>query len=400
MAKQKKVKTRYPGVYRAGDQWFIQATGRDRHGKKVFKSRYLPGDMPVAEVRHARSELALALSRSLEAGEAAVELRAATVADFAERWMKRKRELLKPSVRERYLRVLADHVLPFLGERTLESLTRADVEEWVVWAQRQRTKRGEPYAQDTLRSWWRVLGVLLRDAAAEVALPDPTVRVGPPKSRVRGKRESTTLTGEQLRDLLEAVRAHYPAWYAEVFVMASSGIRPGELYALRWRDVDEKAGVLHIRRSVWRGVEGTTKTHDPRQVALSAPMRVVLLEHRQRMMRAQHAGLDAGLDAGPHADLVFPGAHGQFRSAPALLKTLRLSAEAAGIPTRVTPQVLRRTVNTLLLEAGVSAVVIRSQMGHASAQMTSRYAGIHREAKLAALDRLHEMVGEVPTPDW
>jgi integrase len=149
---------------------------------------------------------------------------------------------------------------------------------------------------------------------------------------------------------------------------------------------------VHIRRSVWRGKVGTTKTHDPRQVALTNQMRAVLRDHRQRLVREQHPGLEPGL--------VFPATHGGHRIAQSLLKTLRLVGEAVGIPTRVTPQVLRRTVNTLLLEAGVSAVVIRSQMGHASAQMTSRYAGIHQEAKMAAVERLHDLVGEVPTPEW
>jgi integrase len=48
--------------------------------------------------------------------------------------------------------------------------------------------------------------------------------------------------------------------------------------------------------------------------------------------------------------------------------------------------VLRRTFDTLSLESGVDQVVLRSQMGHSSPAMTSRYAGVRVERKQAAVD--------------
>ncbi len=45
-----------------------------------------------------------------------------------------------------------------------------------------------------------------------------------------------------------------------------------------------------------------------------------------------------------------------------------------------------------MLEAGVNEVVLRAQMGHADRAMTSRYAGIHAEAKQAAVAQLHALV--------
>ena len=55
------------------------------------------------------------------------------------------------------------------------------------------------------------------------------------------------------------------------------------------------------------------------------------------------------------------------------------------------PQVLRRTFNTLMVEAGVDRIVLRSQMGHCSEEMTERYAGVSVEAKLAAVRRLENL---------
>ena len=54
----------------------------------------------------------------------------------------------------------------------------------------------------------------------------------------------------------------------------------------------------------------------------------------------------------------------------------------------MTPQVLRRTFNTLLVHAGVDRIVLRSQMGHTSEEMTRRYASVDIGAKHDAVTRL------------
>jgi integrase len=81
-----------------------------------------------------------------------------------------------------------------------------------------------------------------------------------------------------------------------------------------------------------------------------------------------------------------------------LFKTLGIVGQIAGIEQKVGPQVLRRTMNTLLVEAGVSAVVVRAQMGHTTPRMTDRYAGIHQSVKVAAVDALVAATKEVLSP--
>ena len=73
------------------------------------------------------------------------------------------------------------------------------------------------------------------------------------------------------------------------------------------------------------------------------------------------------------------------RASSSLYKPLTLAAEAAKTDVRVTPQVLRRTFNTLMTHAGVDRIVLRSQMGHSSEEMTRRYAGVDIEDKHAAV---------------
>ncbi len=101
------------------------------------------------------------------------------------------------------------------------------------------------------------------------------------------------------------------------------------------------------------------------------------------MVAEQRRGLEDGW--------VFPSQRGTLRTSSSLHKPLELAAHAAGIDVRVTPQVLRRTFNTLMVHAGVDRIVLRSQMGHCSEEMTERYAGVSVQAKQAAVHRLVEL---------
>ena len=380
---EKKMARKIPGVKRlANGGYFVRVTARCPRTKvKVHRKKTLP-PMPIEDVLLVRATMAKKLKEELERGrqQQAQARRQATVADYAEQWLKQRTKRLRASVGNIYLQILADRILPVIGEKFVAEITRAHVEEWVIWAERQRNMHGRAYAQDTLRSWWRVLGTLLRDAAAEYGIPDPTSRVSPPRSRVRNVREKRTLTVDQLTKLLDAAKHHFPEWHAEIFVLAMSGMRPGELYALRWEDLDYDGGCIHIRRAVWKQNVGPTKTDAPRDVAMPAAIAAVLKEHRQQLLRSQHPGLDSGL--------VFPSLKGTHRYSSTLSKTLGLVAEIAELPLRVGPQVLRRTFNTLLLETGVNQIVLRSQMGHTTQAMTQRYAGVHIERKQEAVQTL------------
>ena len=60
----------------------------------------------------------------------------------------------------------------------------------------------------------------------------------------------------------------------------------------------------------------------------------------------------------------------------------------AKIGQRIGPQVMRRSLNTMMLAEGVDQITLRSIMGHTSEPMTQRYAGIGHEAKAEAIERV------------
>ena len=115
----------------------------------------------------------------------------------------------------------------------------------------------------------------------------------------------------------------------------------------------------------------------------------------ERQLAERRPGFDSGL--------LFPSLTGGYRGPESLHKPLRKAAAAAGVPIRVGPLVLRRTFNTLMLQSGVDRIVLRSQMGHCSEQMTERYAGVPVAAKRGAVaefeQRIASLTSEGCTPN-
>jgi len=274
--------------------------------------------------------------------------------DYAPQWLAGLQ--LRPSTVERYAAALGHHILPELGQVRVDRLTRPTVQNWCAWASVRIRANGERYAHATVMGWWRICKELLQDAAADYDLPDPTRRVRPPASPVAKVRERRALTRDELAALLEAIGERQPEWYPEVYVLAHTGMRPGELYALTWGDIDPAAGWIHIRRAVWRGKVAGTKTGAERRAALTAGISDAL--------RAKPRGL-------PKA-LVFPSATGGHRGPQSLLNMLKRLCRSIGM-VAVTPYTFRYTFRTLTRDAGAPDELVRAIQGHATPEMGAHY---------------------------
>ncbi len=385
--KKVRKKTRYQGVYQLDEgRWLVRAVTRDPRTKRQVAREKVLTLATVEEAVVTRDALVRALEVELDPPPTPLRT---TVADYAERWIALKAARVRPSVLDHYMDVLGKRVLPLLGERDVTSLVRRDVEGWVVWAEAQTSSREQAYARDTLHGWWRVLCNFLRDAAADFDIPDPVRRIRPPSSAVRNVSEHRALSGVQLQALLSTVESTFPKWYAEVHLLAHTGMRPSELYGLQWDDVDFVEGVIAIRRSVdaLREVENAPKTGSPREVALTPRMRVVLERHRREQLRERGTR---------GSSLLFPNTQGGYRGAPALLNLLRLASRAAGLPITVGPKTLRKTFITLTALSGTDRLAIRANVGHCDEAMTERYAWVSTAEKRKVVEALEGLTGVSP----
>lgn len=201
---------------------------------------------------------------------------------------------------------------------------------------------------------------------------------------------------EELGTFLTAVSGdvHAALWH----VAALTGMRRGELVALRWEDVDLETGTITVCRSVGRGLDGV---HDKepksdagrRTVELDEPIVDVLRAHRQAQLERRMA-LGAGWS--DHG-LVFCQIAGTSID-PDLLTTWwrhLVRRRALGldlVPIRLHD--LRNSHCTQLLDAGVRPDVVTERLGHLSVAFTlqrygHRYAGDQRSGLARLRSRDH-----------
>lgn len=156
-------------------------------------------------------------------------------------------------------------------------------------------------------------------------------------------------------------RAGQDAQDAEaVRLSAYTGLRRGELVALRWKDVDWAGAKLTVSRALSLGVEGPPKSGSFRDVPLSDQALASLerLSHRQ--------------DFTSSADLVLCNAYGRHLDATALGRRYNRARDALGLrPLRWHD--LRHTFGSLLVAAGIDTVTVKAAMGHERITTTERY---------------------------
>lgn len=386
-------KTRHPGVYRTPNgQILIRWTLRHASGKRSDHEETLDAGVSLESAVATRARKIEEARRS--DSQAPEKQLPPTIGAFAASWLARKRPRMKLRAAESYAQILTDWVLPFLGHIRIDELRRSHLETWLGYVEewgyrRARAREPRPFepvwmqlvSRETLKGWWGKLKHVLRDACAECGLRDVTERIEGPRAHGRPTvHEQRTLSPEEI----QAVFAELPPqWRLEVLTDSLSGMRPGELYELQWdRDVDLVRGMITISRSHARGVVGPTKTGKIKSVPIGPDLLEALRAHRERQLRDQGEALATGL--------VFPaseaGRTNWRRTASALRNALERAGRHADLDVRVTPQVLRRSFNTLLKDRGITPEAIQAMMGHSTdGRMTARYYHARDEVKRAAV---------------
>jgi integrase len=192
------------------------------------------------------------------------------------------------------------------------------------------------------------------------------VRELPPAHRPRPERkEAAYFENEELPRLF--AQLNEASSKTLCFFALKTGMRQGELFALRWGDVDLEQAVVRVRRSYTGGVVSTPKNRERRDVDLISD--VVELLNGWRQTRSM--SLDDSL--------VFPGADGRAFLTPTVLLRRQLypAMTRAGIP-RVGPTQEKRTFHSFrhtfakrALETGAQITWLSRHLGHSSLKVTT-----------------------------
>jgi integrase len=315
--------------------------------------------------------------------------------DFAPQWLQNKRDDLAKSSIERYVNGLA-HASARFGEYFMDALDADDIEAWLD----QQIRKGA--APATVNGYLRILRCFFDGAIrARIRQDNPARMVRARKEgRTRGRR-GKALTAEQLgrfigtTEMLIAEKAITPDVGRLLLVLAWTGMRRGEAFALRWSDLVE--GELHVARSISYGMEKCTKTDDPRIVGIPEPLARVLADQKAWLHETEHRGLFSGLMFPASARHAVARARRTekpivwFRAGSCLDKPLRIILERAGLPA-ISPHSFRRTYENLLRRAGVDEHVRRTVAGWRSTDTQAIYASVDPSERAQAAASMTKLV--------
>ena len=276
--------------------------------------------------------------------------------DWLPQWLELKRPALAPKTLSNYAYVVNRHLLPLLGARPLHELTPQEV----------RNAYLQLADQGFSKSLLHQVKVILRQALQDAMFEDfvgRNVADGPRLPSFRQSRTARALNPGEVHLFLQSARTHRLGQLFEFVI--GTGLRRGEVCALKWAHLDLEAGLMHVQENITvvngKATLGEPKTEAGIRTVHLAPEASELLSRQRRAQQASGCG---------GASHVFTNAQGGRLYPDSLTKLAGKIAARAGVgPLRFHD--LRHTYASLMMSRGVPVEVVSEKLGHSRPSITA-----------------------------
>jgi integrase len=230
-------------------RWWEDVIGPDGSAQRMRRSEVLGSIAEIPTRREAEQMLADRL-RPINSGQFRPQS-ARTFRDYVESiWLPEVLPTVKYSTKKHYQYMTRVHLIPAFGNMQLRLITRDAVQSFLM------AKLRGGLSWKTVKHMRTVFGTVM--GAAEMAELIPSNPVRKTRFPRRGiVKEKPAIAPDKIRELLDALPEPSSS-LARLLVF--TGLRIGELLALRWQDIDLEHGVLQVRRSVYDGHFDEPKT--------------------------------------------------------------------------------------------------------------------------------------------
>jgi integrase len=339
------------------------------------KRRFFCGPT-VSAVRMARDRYLAEAGRATPQVE---ERDTPSVAQYSERFVEHAKANTRATTARSYEQVLRLHIEPYIGSVRLTELTRERILDVYDQVKRKVSASMAARVHVTLRA---MLNLALEERVIEssplASIRKAAPRYKPPKVEALSRSQALAVLREAKGHRLEAL-----------FVVAfSTGMRQGELFALRWSDIDLTKRTLSVVRSA-QEVNGEITFVDPkteasrRRIALSR-LAVSALRSRQRIAAGECH----------ESELVFPSEYGYPLRKSNFIRRVWEPIRCAAAIGMVRFHILRHTAASLLLAEGIHPKVVSEMLGHSSVRITlDTYSHLVPTLQAGAADAFDRVLG-------
>jgi len=349
-------------VRKRGNKWaFVVELGRDEKGKR--QQKWYSGFRTRKEAETERT----AVLASMQAG-GYVAPQKLTVAEYLERWLKDYAETnVAAKTRERYQEIIAKQITPRIGNVPLAKLQPLAIQGmYTALLQDGRADGKGGLSARSVHHVHRILSNALSQAVRWRLIPsNPCTAVEAPKPR---RAEIQAIDEAESAALLEVAAGS--RFRVHLLAAVLTGMRRGELLALRWEDVDLEGGKITVQRSLEQTRAGLAvkepKSGRARKLSIPALLVDALRVHRQEQMRAR--ALLKGDYGSAFGDLVFGQENGREWKPDVFSKAVGNFCRRVGLPLRL--HSLRHSHASQLLAMGTPVKIVQERLGHSSSVIT------------------------------
>ena len=293
-----------------------------------------------------------------------------TLQEFSKEFLAYQATINKPSVMDAKGTILRLHLLPAFGKRRLDRIDEQAIDKYTVKKLEHITPRGTVIEPATVNQHLKVLGRMLR-VARKWKLIHEIPEITLLKER---KSDFDFLDFEEADTFLATAAEHRPQWLPYMVVAMRTGLRVGEMVALRWReDIALDRGQLHVQQSYSRksGKFSSTKNDKNRKIPLTWDAIEAL--------RVQRGRVDG--------ERVFAREDGEVITDHATNYAIQKIAEKAGMR-HMHNHLMRHTFASHAVMRGIPIRQVQEWLGHASIVMTMRYAHLSKSVGDGLIQRL------------
>lgn len=367
-------KSKNHNLFKRGDTWYFKRRVRD---KRTKKDRWIKEALStnLTEARRLRDQRLKEIFVYGDVQKPEPDDRGPLFGELAKQWAKIKSPQIKASTMRDYKSSMNQYVLPKFGNHPIRDISYLDVQEFM--AELKCSAKRINNILVPMRSVFTMAfkeGIIKDNVMARVdnlRTDQPTIK---------------PMSIEESRKVIESVHPHYRNCLTTLFY---TGMRFGELAALKYSNVDLGRKVIRIRETLVYGVEGRPKTKKSvRDIDLLPPVVEALRDQRRFTLgKSDHVFLD--LTGKP----LNPDHVREVIWKPALVK--------AGIEYRPLMQT-RHTFATIMLSEGENIGWVQNMLGHGSLQMifTKYYAWIPKKTRNdgSAFMRAYNPGQDTPVP--
>jgi len=293
----------------------------------------------------------------------------------------KRRGRIKASTYDSYYRIVHNHILPGLGDTPMHRLTMQQIQLFLS------NLHSRGLSDGTVNNIFCYLSGVTRNAVKSGALAqDICEDISLPRSRQKAIRAFSLAEQQRLERAALAALRESDGKGIEVMLALYTGMRVGEICALRWSDVDFDNGIIHVNHTLQRlrlhesGAKTGVKMGSPK--SNSSRRKIPMSPQLSRLLREQHRSTKG--------EFVVCGRQ-EFSEPRVLQYRFERILERAQLP-RVGFHALRHSFATRCMELNVDVATISKLLGHSSAKLTlDVYTDSlieHRRAAVCKLDRL------------